>query len=143
MKTKAASVINLARHELPANSTQQDTPTLSRLIDYRRRTKAEQQPYEEGRGGGEGKKKLRDLDWNPLTARSDYLWKIASCKPRLTPLIIFQTIETNRGPSIGQPTRLTLEPNFILQGGNQQKNHFIGPRGHVNRIETSFLVRDH
>lgn len=47
MKTKAASVINLARHELPANSTQQDTPTLSRLIDYRRRTKAEQQPYEE------------------------------------------------------------------------------------------------
>lgn len=72
MKTKAASVINLARHELPANSTQQDTPTLSRLIDYRRRTKAEQQPYEEG-GGGEGKKKLRDLDWNPLTARSDYL----------------------------------------------------------------------
>lgn len=73
MKTKAASVINLARHELPANSTQQDTPTLSRLIDYRRRTKAEQQPYEE-RGGGEGgKKKLRDLDWNPLTARSDYL----------------------------------------------------------------------
>lgn len=72
MKTKAASVINLARHELPANSTQQDTPTLSRLIDYRRRTKAEQQPYEEG-GRGEGKKKLRDLDWNPLTARSDYL----------------------------------------------------------------------
>lgn len=52
MKTKAASVINLARHELPANSTQQDTPTLSRLIDYRRRTKAEQQPYEEEGGGG-------------------------------------------------------------------------------------------
>lgn len=60
MKTKAASVINLARHELPANSTQQDTPTLSRLIDYRRRTKAEQQRRE-------GKKKLHDLDWNPLT----------------------------------------------------------------------------
>lgn len=73
MKTKAASVINLARHELPANSTQQDTPTLSRLIDYRRRTKAEQQPYEEEGGGEGGKKKLRDLDWNPLTARSDYL----------------------------------------------------------------------
>lgn len=66
MKTKAASVINLARHEFPANSTQQDTPTLSRLIDYRRRTKAEQQPYEEGGGrGGEEKaprSRLEPLD---------------------------------------------------------------------------------
>lgn len=66
MKTKAASVINLARHELPANSTQQDTPTLSRLIDYRRRTKAEQQPYEEGGGGGGRKEKAPRSRLEPL-----------------------------------------------------------------------------